>query len=189
MWSISPGRNSAGYLRRARPARGLWCIGGCTAGVPGFIQIAVLLATNSVIFLAWCQSTVVVLNLMAIAQVMLPAFRSQVFFLRARPVELLIWWLAVLLGLTIYVRWYIAPQPLAPTGADGMLTKAQSHSGDQPLSAFHRSWSVSGGFRIIRLPLIDPVVAARRIGFIVGTAQGVMVRQRRRSTTFSSLRS
>jgi uncharacterized membrane protein YozB (DUF420 family) len=122
---------------------------------------------------AWCQSTVVVLNLIVIAQVMLPTFRSQVapkipaglarpyyavvtshatmgciaellgvyiilvagtrilpqglrfvryqFWMRT---ELVIWWLALLLGLTTYVRWYIAPRQTAPTGTVGMLTNA-----------------------------------------------------------------
>jgi uncharacterized membrane protein YozB (DUF420 family) len=123
---------------------------------------------------AWCQSTVVVLNLMVIAQVMLPAFRSQVApkipsrlarpyyavatahatmgciaeflgvyivlvagsrilperlrFVRYKPwmrTELVIWWLALLLGLTTYVRWYITPQQIAPNGTVGMLTNAQ----------------------------------------------------------------
>jgi len=49
-------------------------------------------------------------------------------FVRYKPwmrTELVIWWLALLLGLTTYGRWYIAPQQTAPTGADGMLTNAQ----------------------------------------------------------------
>jgi uncharacterized membrane protein len=124
---------------------------------------------------AWCQSTVVVLNLIVIAQVMLPAFRGQVApkiparlarsyyavatghatmgciaelmgvyiilvagtrilperlrFVHYKPwmrTELVIWWLALLLGLTTYTRWYVAPQRTAQTGANGMLTKAQS---------------------------------------------------------------
>ena len=124
---------------------------------------------------AWCQSTVVVLNLIVIAQVMLPTFRSQVApkiparltrpyyavatvhatmgciaellgvyvilvagtrilpermrFVHYKPwmrTELVIWWLALLLGLTTYGRWYIAPQQTAPTGTVGMLTNAQS---------------------------------------------------------------
>jgi uncharacterized membrane protein YozB (DUF420 family) len=111
---------------------------------------------------AWCQSTVVVLNLIVIAQVMLPVFRSQVgpklpgrlgrsYYavatvhatmgciaellglyiilvagtrilperlrsIRYKPwmrTGLVIWWLALLLGLTTYVRWYIAPRPRA----------------------------------------------------------------------------
>ena len=111
---------------------------------------------------AWCQSTVLVLNLIVIAQVMLPTFRSQVApkiparlahpyyavatahatmgciaellgvyiilvagtrilperlrFVRYKPwmrTELVIWWLALLLGVTTYVRWYIAPKPIA----------------------------------------------------------------------------
>ena len=114
---------------------------------------------------AWCQSTVIVLNLIVIAQVMLPAFRGQVApkiparlarsyyavatghatmgliaellglyiilvagtgilperlrFVRYKPwmrTALVIWWLALLLGLTTYVRWYIAPQRTAICG-------------------------------------------------------------------------
>jgi uncharacterized membrane protein YozB (DUF420 family) len=120
---------------------------------------------------AWCQSTVVVLNLIVIAQVMLPAFRNQVApkiparlvrpyysvatvhatmgciaellglyiilvagtrilpkrlrFVRYKPwmrTELVIWWLALLLGLTTYVRWYIAPQRNSRTATGGTLT-------------------------------------------------------------------
>ena len=112
---------------------------------------------------AWCQSAVVVLNLIVISQVMLPAFRTQVApkiptrlarsyyavatghatmgciaelvgvyiilvagtrilperlrFVRYKPwmrTELVIWWLTLLLGITTYVRWYIAPQSQAP---------------------------------------------------------------------------
>src|SRR5215470_1565121 len=112
---------------------------------------------------AWCQSAVIVLNLIVIAQVMVPAFRSQVApkipARLARPyyavttshaamgciaelvgvyiilvagtsilperlrfvryklwmrTELVIWWLALLLGLTTYLRWYIAPKRIAP---------------------------------------------------------------------------
>jgi uncharacterized membrane protein YozB (DUF420 family) len=123
---------------------------------------------------AWCQSTVVVLNLIVIAQVMLPSFRGQVApkiparlarsfyavatghatmgfiaellgvyiilvagtrilperlrFVRYKPwmrTALVIWWLALLLGLTTYARWYVAPQRTAQTRADGMFTKAQ----------------------------------------------------------------
>jgi uncharacterized membrane protein YozB (DUF420 family) len=112
----------------------------------------------------WCQSTVVVLNLIVIALVMAPSFRSQVApkiparlahsyyavatahatmgciaellglyiilvagtriplpkrlrFVRYKPwmrTELVIWWLALLLGVATYVRWYIAPKPIAP---------------------------------------------------------------------------
>jgi hypothetical protein len=123
---------------------------------------------------AWCQSTVVVLNLIAIAQVMLPTFRSQVVpkipvrlartyyavptvhatmgciaellgvyvilvagtrilperlrFIYYKPwmrTALVSWWLALLLGVTTYVRWYVAPQQTAPTRTVGMLTNAQ----------------------------------------------------------------
>jgi uncharacterized membrane protein YozB (DUF420 family) len=112
---------------------------------------------------AWCQSTVVALNLIVIAQVMAPAFHSQVApkipARLARPyyavatahattgciaellgvyiilvagtrivperlcfvryklwmrTELVIWWLAVLLGLTTYVRWYAVPKQITP---------------------------------------------------------------------------
>jgi uncharacterized membrane protein YozB (DUF420 family) len=106
---------------------------------------------------AWCQSTVVVLNLIVIALVMAPAFRSQVApkipARLARPyyalatghatmgciaellglyiilvagtriplpkrlrfvryklwmrTEMVVWWLALLLGLATYVRWYM----------------------------------------------------------------------------------
>lgn len=114
---------------------------------------------------AWCQSTVVALNLIVIAQVMLPAFRSQVApkiparlarpyyalatghatmgciaellglyiilvagtrilpkrlrFVRYKPwmrTELVIWWLALFLGLATYLRWYTTPQRNEPTG-------------------------------------------------------------------------
>jgi uncharacterized membrane protein YozB (DUF420 family) len=112
---------------------------------------------------AWCQSTVVVLNLIVIAQVMVPAFRSQVApkipARLARPyyavatghatmgciaellgvyiilsagtrilpeglrfvryklwmrTALVVWWFALLLGLTTYVRWYVAPKQIPP---------------------------------------------------------------------------
>ena len=114
---------------------------------------------------AWCQSAVVVLNLMVIAQVMAPTFRSQVapkiparlgrlyyavatghaivgfvaellgvyiilaagtkilpeslrlvrykFWMR---IALVIWWLALLLGLTTYARWYVEPKHLRQAG-------------------------------------------------------------------------
>ena len=114
---------------------------------------------------AWCQSTVVVLNLIVIAQLMAPSFRSQVApkiparlarpyyavatghatmgciaellgvyiilaagtgilpkrlrLSRYKPwmrTGLVIWWLALLLGLTTYVRWYTATQRNEPTG-------------------------------------------------------------------------
>jgi uncharacterized membrane protein YozB (DUF420 family) len=114
---------------------------------------------------AWCQSMVIVLNLIVIAQVMLPSFRNQVApkiparlarpyyalatvhatmgciaelfglyiilvagtrilperlrfvrYKRWMRTELVIWWLALLLGLTTYVRWYIAPQRTAICG-------------------------------------------------------------------------
>jgi uncharacterized membrane protein YozB (DUF420 family) len=115
---------------------------------------------------AWCQSVVVVLNLIVIAQVMVPAFRSQVApkipARLARPyyavatghatmgciaellgvyiilaagakvlpkslrfvryklwmrIALAIWWLALLLGLTTYARWYVVPQHFSSTGS------------------------------------------------------------------------
>ena len=115
---------------------------------------------------AWCQSVVVVLNLIVIAQVMLPAFRTQVApkipARLARPyyavatghatmgciaellgvyiilaagakvlpeslrfvryklwmrIALAIWWLALLLGLTTYARWYVVPQHFSSTGS------------------------------------------------------------------------
>ena len=111
----------------------------------------------------WCQSAVVALNLIVIAVVMAPTFRSQVApkipERLARPyyavaaghavvgsiAELLgsyivlvagtkilpkglrlvryklwmrtamaIWWLALLLGVTTYIRWYRAPKPITP---------------------------------------------------------------------------
>jgi uncharacterized membrane protein YozB (DUF420 family) len=114
---------------------------------------------------AWCQSMVIVLNLIVIAQVMLPSFRNQVApkiparlarpyyavatvhatmgciaelfglyiilvagtrilperlrfvrYKRWMRTELVIWWLALLLGLTTYVRWYIAPRRTAICG-------------------------------------------------------------------------
>jgi uncharacterized membrane protein YozB (DUF420 family) len=113
----------------------------------------------------WCQSTVVVLNLIVIAQVMAPTFRSQVApkipARLARPyyavatghaiigfvaellgvyivlaagtkilpeslrlvrykfwmrIALVIWWLALLLGLTTYARWYVEPKRFSSTG-------------------------------------------------------------------------
>jgi uncharacterized membrane protein YozB (DUF420 family) len=138
---------------------------------------------------AWCQSTVVVLNLIVIAQVMLPAFRDRVApkipgrlarpyyalatghatmgciaellglyiilvagtrilperlrFVRYKSwmrTELVIWWLALLLGLTTYLRWYIAPQQTAPTGTVGM-SRMLGSSGEQALTAFHESFA------------------------------------------------
>ena len=110
---------------------------------------------------AWCQSAVVALNLVVIAQLMVPSFRSQVApkiparlarpfymvatghammgciaellglyivlaagtkilpeslrFVRYKPwmrTALVIWWLALLLGLTTYARWYLVPKHL-----------------------------------------------------------------------------
>jgi uncharacterized membrane protein YozB (DUF420 family) len=117
---------------------------------------------------AWCQSAVVLLNLIVIARVMLPTFRGQIApkiparlartyyavatahaamgliaellgvyiilvagtkilperlrFVRYKPwmrTGLVIWWLTLLLGLTTYDRWYVAPQRTAQTGAAG----------------------------------------------------------------------
>jgi len=108
---------------------------------------------------AWCQSAVVALNLVVIAQLMVPSFRSQVApkiparlarsfylvatghammgfiaellglyivlaagtkilpeslrFVRYKPwmrTALVIWWLALMLGLTTYARWYLVPK-------------------------------------------------------------------------------
>jgi uncharacterized membrane protein YozB (DUF420 family) len=108
---------------------------------------------------AWCQSAVVMLNLIVIGQLMGPAFRSQVApkipASLARPyyavatghatmgciaellglyiilaagtkilpqplrfvryklwmrIALVIWWLALLLGITTYARWYLVPR-------------------------------------------------------------------------------
>jgi uncharacterized membrane protein YozB (DUF420 family) len=107
---------------------------------------------------AWCQTAVVALNLIVIAQLMVPSFRSQVApkiparlarsyytvatghammgciaellglyimlaagtkilpeslrFVRYRlwmRIALVIWWFALLLGLTTYARWYLVP--------------------------------------------------------------------------------
>jgi uncharacterized membrane protein YozB (DUF420 family) len=115
---------------------------------------------------AWCQSTVVVLNLIVIALIMAPAFRSQVApkipARLARPyyavatahatmgciaellgvyiilaagtrilperlrfvryklwmrTALVIWWLALLLGLTTYARWYVVPKHFSSRGS------------------------------------------------------------------------
>ena len=131
---------------------------------------------------AWCQSTVVVLNLIVIAQVMLPAFREQVApkiparlgrsyyavatghatmgciaelmgvyiilvagtrilpqrlrFVRYKPwmrTEMVIWWLALLLGLLTYVRWYVAPQRAVQTKAEGIIHRSSSPRGEQLL--------------------------------------------------------
>ena len=115
---------------------------------------------------AWCQSAVVALNLIVIAQLMVPAFRRQVApkipARLARPyyavatghatmgciaellglyiilaagtkilpqplrfvryklwmrIALVIWWIALLLGLTTYARWYLVPKHLSSTGS------------------------------------------------------------------------
>ena len=115
---------------------------------------------------AWCQSAVVVLNLIVIAQLMVPAFRNQVTpkipARLARPyyavatghatmgcvaellgvyiilaagtkilpeslrfvryklwmrIALVIWLLALLLGLTTYARWYVVLQHFPSTGS------------------------------------------------------------------------
>ena len=112
---------------------------------------------------AWCQSTVVVLNLIVIAQLMVPSFRTQVapkiparlarsyymvaaghatmgciaellglYIILAAGTKILpeslrfaryklwmrtalvIWWLALLLGITTYARWYGVPRQIAP---------------------------------------------------------------------------
>jgi uncharacterized membrane protein YozB (DUF420 family) len=121
---------------------------------------------------AWCQSAVVVLNLIVIAQVMVPTFRNQVApklpARLARPyyavatghaitgciaellgvyiilaagtkilpkslrfvryklwmrTALVIWWLAVLLGLTTYFRWYVGPKHFSSIGSRTRLAK------------------------------------------------------------------
>jgi uncharacterized membrane protein YozB (DUF420 family) len=113
---------------------------------------------------AWCQSAVVVLNLIVIAQLMAPSFRSQVApkipariarpyyavatghatigciaellgvyiilaagtkilperlrFVRYKlwmRIALVIWWLALFLGLATYARWYVMPKHLSST--------------------------------------------------------------------------
>jgi uncharacterized membrane protein YozB (DUF420 family) len=115
---------------------------------------------------AWCQSAVVALNLIVIAQLMVPSFRSQVApkiparlarsyytvatghammgciaellglyiilaagtkilpeslrFVRYKlwmRIALVIWWIALLLGLTTYARWYLVPKHLSSTGS------------------------------------------------------------------------
>lgn len=148
---------------------------------------------------AWCQSTVVLLNLIVIALVMLPAFRSQVApkiparlarpyyalatghatmgciaellglyiilvagtrilpkrlrFVRYKPwmrTELVIWWLALLLGLATYLRWYTAPQRNEPTGARSNVDENSAPVVNSRCSPSMRSLSVSTGRRIIR---------------------------------------
>jgi uncharacterized membrane protein YozB (DUF420 family) len=115
---------------------------------------------------AWCQTAVVALNLIVIAQLMVPSFRSQVApkiparlarsyyivatghammgciaellglyiilaagtkilpeslrFVRYKlwmRIALVIWWIALLLGLTTYARWYLVPKHLSSTGS------------------------------------------------------------------------
>ena len=55
----------------------------------------------------------------------LPERLRFVLYKRWMRTELVIWWLALLLGIITYVRWYIAPQQTAPTGTVGVLTNAQ----------------------------------------------------------------
>jgi len=172
--SLRTAEPSPGFLRTAAPL---------SADITLVIEVAMGLALVLGMVLArgdkyrahaWCQSTVVVLNLIVIAQVMLPTFRTQVvpkiparlartyyavatvhatmgfiaellgvyiilvagtrilperlrfvLYKRWMRTELVIWWLALLLGITTYVRWYIAPQQTAPTGTVGVLTNAQ----------------------------------------------------------------
>jgi uncharacterized membrane protein YozB (DUF420 family) len=154
---------------------------------------------------AWCQSTVVVLNLIVIALVMAPSFRSQVApkipARRARPyyavatahaamgciaevlglyiilvagtriplpkrlrfvryklwmrTELVIWWLALLLGVATYVRWYIAPKPIAPPSPS--LSQAPSARGNVSAKSCGITMSpTDDGAALRRLPRCSP---------------------------------
>jgi uncharacterized membrane protein YozB (DUF420 family) len=124
---------------------------------------------------AWCQSAVIALNLIVIAQLMVPSFRSQVApkiparlarsyytfatghammgciaellglyiilaagtkllpeslrFVRYKlwmRIALVIWWIALLLGLTTYARWYLVPKHFSSTGSRTLLGKLDS---------------------------------------------------------------
>ena len=124
---------------------------------------------------AWCQSAVVALNLIVIAQLMVRSFRSQVApkiparlarsyytvatghammgsiaellgvyimlaagtkilpeslrFVRYKlwmRIALVIWWIALLLGLTTYARWYLVPKHFSSTGSRTLFGRLDS---------------------------------------------------------------